>query len=96
MAALVHTITSHNPLGENAVITGEVVVTDANKNHVALLPTTGYVHTFQVHAGEELATDPLIIPNANTAIEETLGSVLIETSDACKLYFTAVVAAGPY
>ena len=96
MAALTHTVTSHDPIGETTVVTGSITVGDANKNHMALLPTTGYVHACSVQSTTELTTDPLVVINQNTAEATTNGSVLIETSAACSLHYTAIVAGGPF
>lgn len=97
MAVLTHTVSSFSPVGENALITGQITVPDANKNHMALLPSeTGYIQSCQVQAATELATDPLVAINTNTSLDTVNGSVLIEAAGSCSLTYTAIVSGGPF
>ena len=96
MAVLTHTVVSHDPVGENSLVTGSITVPNAAKNHMVLLPTTGYILSCTVSPTTEQGSEPLVALNKDTDVASLNGSVLIETAALCTLNYAAVVAGGPF
>ena len=89
MAALTHTVDEVSSSGDHAVVTGTITVPNTSLNHVALLPTTGYLFSVLVQTISEDATTVLVGENLNSDSDATNGSFSIKKAASGTVYYTA-------
>ena len=94
MAALTHTVDEVSSSGDGVVITGTITVPNTSLNHVALLPTTGYIMSATVVTRQEDATTVSVGLNLNSSSDATNGSFSVKKAASGTVdYIARVVGA---